>query len=751
MEAMNEEGVRDTDRLRPQYQTYERQKCFIAYTEQAGWSDDLLSACQGVLSRPEFNLEPDYARKHFHPDIPLRQKALELIANARYGIYDFSYWRDEKGMWHMPCNIFIELGMAIAFNRPTLLLRHASNRELELPECLQSIRGHILEFSGQTTLKRVLEKRLPQWVNAPPERDWWNRFCIFGGRVCEYREAHPRTRQRGQKILRCHISDGPDLDQPDFRGVVEEVLERFSDVTYTYLSALPIAKGYDFLLCTHCQTVRSTPFAIYRITPQTSAETFIAIGMSIALETQFEYSIPKMLLTERVQNIPSLLSGYEVAIARSYKERKFHLRTFLPVLMHKVREATWKPRPLPFIQVAIVETRDQDIGRARDQGRLLVVKHDPDNAEALRIYFEHHGYEVVVTHQGTEGLRLAKQRVADLIILDVILPDLDGYEVLDILRSDPQTCNMPVLLLTTRDERSDRITGLELGAEDYVTEPLHPIYGLDLLRLRIQNRIRFAREHPTMARSHTGGRILIVEDDRDISSMLRLYFDSQGYKVLTVTDGNSTLEACLRQLPDIVMLNVGLPDIDGYEVCRRLRSNSRSSHIPILFLTQRDEPGDIITALELGAEDYILKPFDIEELKWRVFNLIARSHTKLIADAEAQILIADDDPDIRSLIRLIVSNEGYSSVKEASSSHEVLTLLESEPYDLMTLDSKLPGMDWREVVHRAHNLHPKLSVILIGYRAMDAEIATAKAEIVDYLTKPFAAEELADSVKRALQ
>ena len=355
---MNGDKPQDTGGLSSQYQTYERQKCFIAYTERTDWSDDLLSACQEVLCRPEFNLESDYAGKHFDPDVPLRQKALELIANARYGIYDLSYWQDKEGKWQIPSNVFIELGMAIALNRPILLLRHANNRELELPDCLKSVSGHILRFSGETTLKRALLKRLPQWVNAPPERDWWNRYCIFGGRVCEYRGAHPRAKQWGQKTLRCHISDGPDVDRDDFRGVVEDVLGRFGNVMFDYLDALPVAKGYDFLLCTRCQTVRSTPFAIYRITPNTPAETFIAIGMSIALEAQFEYKISKILLTDNVQDVPSLLSGYEVVVARSDKDRKSHLRTFMPTVVQKVRETAWKPRPLPFIESVLPLVRE---------------------------------------------------------------------------------------------------------------------------------------------------------------------------------------------------------------------------------------------------------------------------------------------------------------------------------------------------------------------------------------------------------
>ncbi len=121
------------------------------------------------------------------------------------------------------------------------------------------------------------------------------------------------------------------------------------------------------------------------------------------------------------------------------------------------------------------------------------------------------------------------------------------------------------------------------------------------------------------------GCILVVEDDPDISNMLRIYFDSQGYEVLVASRGQDALETCRRKLPNIIVLDIMLPDIDGYEVCRELRSSLRTSHIPVLFLTQKDERSDKIAGLELGADDYITKPFDIEELKWRVQNALKRA------------------------------------------------------------------------------------------------------------------------------
>lgn len=351
VETVNESGI---EGLYPKYQNYAKQKCFIAYSEQAYWLDDLLSACEEVLEQPEYELEIDYARNHFETDIPLRQKALELIANARYGIYDISYWRkDHNSPWQMPRNVMIELGIAIALNRPTLLLRHASNQELSLSEGLQSFSNQILEFSGTKSLKQSLSKHVSKWIDAVPETAWWNRYCSFGRQRCRYRELHPKVEQFGKKELNCTVADGVDPNRSDFRDVVEDVLERFGDVSYTYLDSLSLAEGYNFLLCSYCQMTRSAPFAIYRINSHTPAEAFISMGMSLALETQFEYKIPKIIITEDLQFIPSLLAGYEVFVVQSDKERKKSLKYFMPKVLKKVRNASWKPRALPFIETTI--------------------------------------------------------------------------------------------------------------------------------------------------------------------------------------------------------------------------------------------------------------------------------------------------------------------------------------------------------------------------------------------------------------
>ncbi len=132
-------------------------------------------------------------------------------------------------------------------------------------------------------------------------------------------------------------------------------------------------------------------------------------------------------------------------------------------------------------------------------------------------------------------------------------------------------------------------------------------------------------------------RILVVEDDFDISNMLRIYFAGQGYEVQVAPRGSDALAMTRKQLPHLIILDIMLPDMNGYDVCRELRQTTRTSHIPIIFLTQKDERSDKIVGLELGADDYVTKPFDIEELKLRVKNSIEASKRQTQIDSKSNM------------------------------------------------------------------------------------------------------------------
>jgi PleD family two-component response regulator len=119
-------------------------------------------------------------------------------------------------------------------------------------------------------------------------------------------------------------------------------------------------------------------------------------------------------------------------------------------------------------------------------------------------------------------------------------------------------------------------------------------------------------------------KILIIEDDLDVAEMLNAYFRVQGYEVFTVNWGEDGVRSCQTVHPDLVILDIRLPDIDGYEVARRLRADRRTAEVPIIFLTEKRERADRLQGLELGADDYITKPFDVQELRLRVRNALKR-------------------------------------------------------------------------------------------------------------------------------
>jgi DNA-binding response OmpR family regulator len=120
-------------------------------------------------------------------------------------------------------------------------------------------------------------------------------------------------------------------------------------------------------------------------------------------------------------------------------------------------------------------------------------------------------------------------------------------------------------------------------------------------------------------------KILVVEDDLDVAEMLNAYFRVQGYEVFTVNWGEDGVRACQTINPDLVVLDIRLPDIDGYEVARRLRTDRRTQAVPIIFLTEKRDRGDKLHGLELGGDDYITKPFDVQELRLRVRNTLRRA------------------------------------------------------------------------------------------------------------------------------
>ncbi|MBN1312298.1 MAG: response regulator [Anaerolineae bacterium] len=132
-------------------------------------------------------------------------------------------------------------------------------------------------------------------------------------------------------------------------------------------------------------------------------------------------------------------------------------------------------------------------------------------------------------------------------------------------------------------------------------------------------------------------KLLVVEDETITSDMLRRYFEIVGYEVIDAATGGEAVKQAVEHQPKVIILDINLPDIDGYEVCKRLRSEQSTRHIPIIFLTCKDDRRDRLIGLELGADDFLTKPFDIEELRLRVHNIIGRMGGIALVDARTSL------------------------------------------------------------------------------------------------------------------
>ena len=130
----------------------------------------------------------------------------------------------------------------------------------------------------------------------------------------------------------------------------------------------------------------------------------------------------------------------------------------------------------------------------------------------------------------------------------------------------------------------------------------------------------------------TEARVLVVEDNDEVAQMLVLFFGSRGLKVSIAVDGAAALQKIRDALPTLILLDVGLPDVDGYELFKIFRQSARSRYIPVIFLTRRSKKSDRIAGLQLGADDFITKPFDLEELYLRVQNAVKRAERENLSD-----------------------------------------------------------------------------------------------------------------------
>jgi two-component system, cell cycle response regulator len=293
--------------------------------------------------------------------------------------------------------------------------------------------------------------------------------------------------------------------------------------------------------------------------------------------------------------------------------------------------------------------------------RILVVDDIPANVKLLEARLLAEYFDVLTAADGHEALAICDCNQVDLILLDIMMPGIDGFEVCERLKANPKTAHIPVVMVTALDQPADRVRGLKVGADDFLTKPVNDLQLISrvksLLRLKTLSdelRMRAETAH-TMGldelmragdgRYDEAGQILLV-DSRANSQERIIRALKPVADVVAISDPQAALFEAAESAFELVIVNANFDDYDPLRLCSQFRSLERTRFLPILIITEQGSDEMVIRALDLGVNDYIVRPVDPNELVARSLTQIRRKryNDRLRASVKQTIELAVTDP-----------------------------------------------------------------------------------------------------------
>jgi two-component system, cell cycle response regulator len=324
--------------------------------------------------------------------------------------------------------------------------------------------------------------------------------------------------------------------------------------------------------------------------------------------------------------------------------------------------------------------------------RVLVVDDVLANVKLMEARLTAEYFDVVTAMSGAEALSLCERAQCDIVLLDVMMPEMDGFEVCRRLKANPRTHHIPVIMVTALDQPSDRVRGLEAGADDFLTKPVSDIALIarvrslvrlkmvtDELRMRAVTSKEIGIQDPVtdaLAEAGRDGRILIVDDRRSSHERLAALIAAE-HTADVETNPHEALFRAADGNYDLLIISLGLENFDGLRLCSQVRSLERTRSLPVLIIAEAEDNARLLRGLEIGVNDYLVRPIDKNEMFARVRTQVRKKrYTERLRDnfqLSMEAAITDSLTGLHNR-RYMESHLG-TLVEEAASRGKPLSLL----------------------------------------------------------------------------
>jgi CheY-like chemotaxis protein len=330
-----------------------------------------------------------------------------------------------------------------------------------------------------------------------------------------------------------------------------------------------------------------------------------------------------------------------------------------------------------------------------ETGSILIVEDDPINRTLLSTCLHEEGHTIRTAENGRQALDMLHSEHFDLMLLDLLMPEMDGFEVLKWIKARPELRNLSVIVVSAEEDMKSIVRCIEMGAADYLPKPYEPT----LLKTRVKTSLAMKRFYEL---GPYKGKILVIDDNPLDRAVLSVNLTEEGYTVGTADNGRVGLQMLREQPFDIVLLDLLIPEIDGFDVLKIIKADLRTRHLPVIVISGEEDLAGITRCIAIGAEDYMQKPFDSVLLRARVSACVEK---KRLRDQEIR-----QQQDLNELNKALEVQAHRARIEALEQSQKELELLNR---------AKSKALD-----HLSHELGTPLSVIQGNLRILKRKLQT---------------------------